>query len=124
MTDNINAGIFRKRIRIEKPAFSTNSSGGGGTPTWSLVVDRVPARFVYATPSKKGDEAFSQQQVQSFNFVEITIRYRPSLNIDSSMRIVFGTRSFNIRTVVPVDEAQHIITLQCEELQAKGTLNI
>lgn len=121
----VKATRFRKRIRIEQEDRSRKDGKGGYKLQWVLVsgCDSVPAEITYPPPSKKGDETVAQQQVQSSVFATITIRYRPSINIDASMHVVYGSRTFNIRTVLPVDEARQLITLQCEELQAQGTLH-
>lgn len=121
MTDT--AKRLKRRIRIEKPN-NTPDGSGGKIKKWALVVDRVPAEIIYPPPAKKGDESFTQQQVHSALFATITIRYRPSTNLSADMRIVFGSRLFEIRTIFPVDENKQTITIQCEELQAKGTLKI
>lgn len=118
------AGELKRRIRIEQPDTSGPDAKGGRKLKWSVVVDRVPAKIVYAPPSKKGDESLAQQQVQSGVFATMTIRFMPSVNISSAMRVVYGTRIFNIRTAFQNDEDRRFITLQCEELQAKGTLNV
>jgi head-tail adaptor len=87
----------------------------------------VPAQFSYPQPSKKGDETFALQQVQEAVFVTITIRYRPSTNISPAYRVLYGSgvnqRIFNIRSVFVDDENRRIIIMQCQELQAKGTLH-
>lgn len=119
------AGDLRRRITIQYPVDTLNSSGGG-TRTWSTVsgCSSVPCRIVYPPPSKKGDEVVTQQQKRSSVFTTITMRFRPSTNIDASMRCLYGTRIFDIRTVLPVDEYKQEITLQVEEVQAHGTLHV
>ena len=123
MTD---AGQYRRRIQIQALAETTNSSGGASVPVYQTVsgCTSVPAKFSYPPPAKKGDEVYTQQQKRSSVFVSISIRYRPSQNIDASMRVVYGTRTFDIRTVFVPDEYGQDIVMQCEEIQAKGTLHI
>lgn len=120
----LKAGDMRRRIQIQE-VIETANGNGGNVETWQVVpgCTSVPARFVYPPPAKKGDTDFVNQQRRTAEFVTITIRYRPSQNIDASMRIVYGTRTFVIRTVLPVDELQQQIDLQCEELQGKGSLH-
>lgn len=119
------AGDLRRRVVIQQATDTPNGSGGF-TRSWSTVsgCSSVPARITYAPPSKKGDEVVTQQQVRSSVFATITVRFRPSLNLNAAMRIVYGTRTFEVRTVVPVDEYRQEITLQCEELQAKGSQHV
>jgi SPP1 family predicted phage head-tail adaptor len=120
----VDAGQFRERICIQEPIDTINASAGS-TRSWQTVTgcDSVPAMIVYPPPSKKGDEFFTQQQVRSSVFATITIRYRPGQNISAAMKVVYGIREFNIRTVIPDDQYKKTITLQCEELQGKGSLH-
>lgn len=117
------AGEYRNRITIQQKAKTANSSGGASV-SWQTVsgCSSVPAKITYPTPSKKGDEVFTQQQKRSAVFTSIEIRYRPSTNIDASMRVLYGSRVFEIRTVIPDDVYKKFITLQCEEQQGKGSL--
>jgi head-tail adaptor len=116
---------FNKRIQIQAPNQTINADGGGGRDTYTTLpgCESVPAQFVYMPPAKKGDESFTLQQVQESIFVTINIRYRPSCNIAPQYQVVYGTRIFNIRSVYTDAEARRIIIMQCEELQAKGTLH-
>ncbi len=115
------AGQYRRRIQLLQPIDTPNGSGGFNR---SYVVasgcSSVPAKITYPPPSKKGDEQYSQQQVRSSLFATIAIRYRPSLNIDASWRVGYGTRNFEIRTIFIPDEYSQEITMQVEELQAQG----
>jgi SPP1 family predicted phage head-tail adaptor len=119
------AGKLRNRITIQYPIDSP-APGGGGYRTWATVAGcgSVPAQIVYPPPSKKGDEVYTQQQKRASLFTTITIRYRPSTNIDASMRILYGTRIFEVRTPIPDDTYKQFITIQCEELQARGSLHV
>lgn len=121
---------YNRRIVIQAPdQMTAKDSAGGALQTWSTVngCSSVPANFSYPLPSKKGDEAFLLQQVQEAVFVTITIRYRPSTNISPAYRVLYGSgtnqRIFNIRSVFVDDEDRRTIIMQCQELQAKGTLH-
>ena len=120
----LQAGDLRRRITIQEPV-DTRTSSGGASRTWTTVsgCNRVPAKIVYPPPAKKGDEVYTQDQLHSAVFSTITIRYRPSTNINASMRVLYGSKIAEIRTVFPVDENQQEITMQCEELQGAGTLH-
>lgn len=122
MSTSVTASKLNRRVRIEAPT-GTSSGSGGRKKSRSIVADHVPANISYPPASKKGDEIFTQQQLHSALFTTITIRYRPSLNIDASMFVIYGTREFNIRTVQLDDEARKYIILQCEELQATGVMH-
>jgi SPP1 family predicted phage head-tail adaptor len=118
------SGDYRRRIAILQPQDQPNGNGGADR-TWQTVrgCSSVPAKIVYPPPSKKGDEKYSEQQLHSEVFATMSIRYRPSQNIDASMRIGYGHRIFEILTPVTVDEALQEITMQCKELQGKGTMH-
>lgn len=118
----LQAGDLRKRISILYPVDTPNSNGGSNRIYQTLPgCGSVPAKIVYPPPSKKGDEIYSQQQLHAEIFATVTIRYRPSTNIDASMRVGYGNRTFEILTPVTVDEALQEISIQCKELQGKGT---
>ncbi len=121
---NANAAKYRQRIAIQQPIDTPNTSGGAAR-TWTTVAGcaSVPANITYPPPSKKGDEAYNDGQVHSSVFATMTIRYMPSLNINAAMQILYGTRVFNVRTVLIQDEYPDEITLQCEEIQASGDMH-
>lgn len=121
----ITGSKFNRRVTIQQEVQTAKDNAGGFGLTWVTVpgCTNIPAQISYPPPAKKGDEVFTQQQVRSSSFATITIRYRPSTNIDASMQVVYGSRVFNIRTVIPVDEARRIIQMQCEELQSRGSLH-
>lgn len=116
------AGDLRRRIQIQQ-AIDTPNGSGGYTRAWQVLsgCTSVPARITYPPPAKKGDEVITQEQTRSAVFATITIRFRPSQNISAAMRIAYGSRTFEIRTVLPVDEYRQEVTMQCEELQGAGT---
>jgi head-tail adaptor len=118
------AGDLRKRIQILEPQDSKNNNGGVHR-TYAIVpgCDSVPCSITYPPPAKKGDEAESQQQLQASVFATIKLRYRPTQNISPAMIVRYGNREFEIRTVNVDEERLQWVTLQCEELQAKGTLH-
>src|ERR1700680_2527640 len=98
---SVSAAKYRQRITITQPVDTRNTSGGY-TRTWANVsgLVSIPAQFVYAPPAKKGDEVYQQQQVSSGVFATVSIRYYPSINVTAVMRVVFGSRTFEIRTVL------------------------
>ena len=119
---SISSAKYRQRITIQQPVDTLNTSGGS-TRTYTNLLVNEPANFTYAPPAKKGDEVFTQQQIRSSVFATVAMRYHPSTNISAAMRVVFGTRTFEIRTVLVPDEYPQEITLQLEELQGKGSLH-
>jgi SPP1 family predicted phage head-tail adaptor len=115
----LGAGQFDRYIAIQQPIKTPDGKGGFKITGWENVsgCGRVPA---YIRPLS-GSERFKAQQVFPGVNYEVRIRYRPSQNIDASMRAVYGARIFNIREVVVPEEAFTQIKMRCEELQAKGS---
>jgi len=97
----------------------------GVTRIWVTVpgCKRVPAGISYSSVPRKGDESFFAHQVYPTTFVNFKIRYRPKMNISDIHRVVYGKRIFNVRSAIVPEEKQTSIVLQCEEIQAKGTLH-
>jgi SPP1 family predicted phage head-tail adaptor len=116
------ASFLNRRIRLVQPN-DTSDGQLGKRAGWTTVpgCDSVPANIKYPPPAKKGDEEYKQGQLHSAVFATITMRHRPTTNISPAMRVIYGTRTFEIRTVLLVDEARRWVTLQCEERFAGGT---
>jgi SPP1 family predicted phage head-tail adaptor len=112
----VSAGAFNRRITIQRPDDSATDSQGGATRAWVDVV----STWAHIEPWK-GSEIFIAQQVYPNKIVRMLIRYRPSMNIDASMRIVYGSQLYNIRSVTVPAEARTTIEIVAEELQARGS---
>lgn len=113
----VSSGAFNKRIAIQSPV-DTPDGEGGSTRTWSTVV----TTWAHIEPWK-GKEAWLVGQVYSNMWTKMLIRYRPSLNVTPVMRVAYGKRTYNIRSVSVPAEAQTTIELLCEELQTYGSLH-
>ncbi len=120
----IKSGELNKRIAIQQP-IDTPDGQQGFTRVWQTVsgCSSVPASITYATVPRKGGETWMVGQIYAVTFVIVKIRYRPSLNINDKMRVVYGARIFDIRSVTVPKERQSVIMLHCEELQAQGSLH-
>ena len=102
------AGSLDKKVVIEK--YSEGSDDFGEvTNTWesfaSTYVSIVPLR---------GREHFSSKGVKSEVSHKIELRYMDG--IDSSMRIVYGSRVFNIESVINVREKNRTIEIMATEV--------
>ncbi len=115
------AADLRQRVTIKAPVDTKNSSGGSVRTYSTVVLANEPVKIVYAPPSRKGNEVVTQQQVRAAVFATMTIRSHPSVNIDDTMIVIFGTRTFEIRAAITTDEYPQWLALQVEELQSKGT---
>lgn len=109
----ISIGKLNKRIELqvnseETSAYST--SLGGLTTTWAM------ASTVWASIRPlSGRELYTAQQAQSDTDHEIRIRYYSGL--DTFYRIKFGTRYFQILSVLNTDEHNEEMTLLCKEIK-------
>ena len=105
------AGLLKKRIELQSVTL-TADTGGGFTSRWATT------NTVWANmqPVDKGREFYDVRQLQkSLGFV-FTIRYLA--NVTPKMRIKFGTRLFNIRSVVNMSEKNEILRISAEEFVA------
>lgn len=116
----VGSGAFNKRIVIEQPS-DLSDGQGGTTRSWVLVL----STWAHIEPWNlyRGGELFVAGQVYPVQWVKVLLRYRPSLNITTIMRMRYGSRLYNIRAVQVPAEAQTTIELVGEQLQASGTLH-
>jgi len=112
------ASDLNRIVRIEQRSGSSDGMGGLSNPTWTTVPGcaHIPA----AIKPLSGYEQFTAQQLYPGVNYRIFIRYRRTQNINASMRVVYGNRIFEIRSVLSVSEANTTLELKCEELQAIG----
>ena len=100
-------GKMRYRVKVET-ATNTRDAGGGLTQSYT------PVTFIYANIKPlKADSTYRQGKVQEKVSHELTIRYMD--NISTNHRISFGSRTFNIKGIVNVDERDRFLKLLCNE---------
>jgi SPP1 family predicted phage head-tail adaptor len=61
----------------------------------------------------KGDEKFQAMQLQTPTIHKVTMRYRAG--VTTAKRLLYGSRVFDIKEVINVDEANSILVLKCME---------
>lgn len=107
------AGQLRKRIRLQQRS-SAQDSSGEQVHVWSDVAT-VWAEISPVT----GRELQAAGAVQQEASHTVTMRYRAGL--DASMRILYGTRIFNI-VAPPIDEDERHrqFTVLCSERLNEG----
>jgi SPP1 family predicted phage head-tail adaptor len=106
------AGRLKHKVMIEEPPATRDAQGGlsgswveiAGSPVWASI-----------TPLSGSRRYEAAQVVQGVSH-EITTRYLAG--VTSEMKIVYGTRTFRIRSVVNVDERDRELRLLCEEVTA------
>lgn len=100
-------GGLRKRITIQQPSATQNTRG-----------EEIPSWTTYATvwaqiEPLNGRELLAAQQVQSQVNTKITIRYQSGVTPD--MRIQYGSRYFDIQSIMNIEERNRMIEMQCIE---------
>lgn len=98
---------LRHKITIQSETRTSDGAGG-----W----DRTWTNFANARAEIKplrGAEQFRAMNLEDSITHKITIRYRSG--ITSHMRIVFGTRIMNIRSVINIDERNRWLEIMADE---------
>lgn len=98
------------RVAIQQEV-QTDDGAGGFTSTWQAVAT-VWAE-IRPWSIGRNDEIFRSMQIEDRNFYRITIRYMSG--VSAKMRVVFGSRLFNIITVVDPDARQDSLELYVAE---------
>lgn len=101
------AGHLRHRIVIQQ-SIITRDSYGQPVASWVSV-----ATVWAAIEPLSGRELIAAQAVQSEITTRISLRYLPG--ITSAMRVVHGTRIYNIKTLLNLDERNRELQLMCSE---------
>jgi SPP1 family predicted phage head-tail adaptor len=103
-------GSLRHRVQLQSPT-NTTDAGGGITQAWTTI-----ANVYCSIEPKTGSESFRQGQVQDRTTHEIAMRYRS--NISTKYRILFGSRTLNIRHIKNLYEKDRFLVLECSEGEA------
>lgn len=104
------AGDLRERIVIEQVA-TTRDAVGGQVETWS----NLATLWARVQPTS-ASERFYRQATNAAAGWKISIRYRT--DITTKMRIVWGSRRFEIRGVQNIDEQKRFLELAADEIIA------
>lgn len=107
MARYMNAGELRKQITLQSKTL-TSDGMGGATETWA---DQLTTWAQIDPP--KAREFFATGQVQAEVVTRIRIRYRP--NVLHTWRVKYGSRYFNITSIVNPDECNQELILMCRE---------
>ena len=104
----IHAGALNKKITIQYQAKARDSFG-------AEVITWTDAATVWAkiTPLR-GKEFFAAQQINAESTIKISIRYRS--NINTTMRLKYGSRYFYILEMHNVDERSEELLFYCKEV--------
>lgn len=105
-------GKLRHRITIQEYT-ETRDSFGAEIKNWT---DKA---FVYASVTPvSGREYYAASQVHSEVTAKVLIRYLPG--IESTMRVLFDGRVFEILSVINTEEKNTELVLMCKETSGNG----
>tara|TARA_R100001443_G_scaffold487_3_gene2000 strand:+ start:14826 stop:15179 length:354 start_codon:yes stop_codon:yes gene_type:complete len=106
-------GDLRHLVEIQNSTRTTDDAGGY-TNSYSTV-----CRVFASIKPKKGLEVFntgsSGMQIENPVTHEIFIRYRDDVTISNTSKIVFGTREFNIKSILNMEERDRFYKIEAEE---------
>ena len=102
------AGKLRHQIIIQQQS-STQDAHGQLVETWTTF-----ATLRASVEPLRGKEYFSTEQEHAE--VDTRIRIRYSAGILPKMRVLFGSKLYDIKSVINVEERNRYMELMCEEL--------
>ena len=104
---DIHAGKLRHKISLQRRE-KTPDGGGGYTYDWV----EYDTTYAWIRPMS-GVENLVAMRIESNITHDLFIRYRADLNAKD--RIVFGSRSFDVVSVINIEERNKWLQLRCEE---------
>jgi len=106
-TPTVDAGTLKDRVTIQSVT-ETRSSSGQVNETWGTFA----TRWASVEPLQ-GREFFESQQVNADVTTRVRLRYLEG--VTPKMRVLYKTRTFNITSVVNVEERSIETKLLCTE---------
>lgn len=100
-------GDLRHRVRLEQIVRTPDDAGGAST-SWSLVAEM----WAVLRPIT-GDEALNAERLSGHISHEVVVRHRDEIRPE--MRFVLGTRLFDIRAVIDIEERRRFTRCLVEE---------
>jgi SPP1 family predicted phage head-tail adaptor len=104
----VRTGQLRHRVKLQSKT-STQNSDGSLNYTWTTYA----TVWAQVTPMSGKESKLSDVQIEAFTTHKVTIRYNSAVTPDD--KLVFGTRTLNIASVLNVDEEKVWQVLSCEE---------
>lgn len=108
MSMGLRAGELRHQILIQQATYATTGSGSKTIPEW---VTQITCRA--AIMPWKSDEIVKDDKLSLETLHRIRIYYQADITPD--MRIVFGSRIFNIISILDPSERNVMIDFICRE---------
>lgn len=103
------AGRLRHRVTVQSETQATDGAGGYGL-SWTNVGEVWAA--VEPMSARERTEA---GQLEDATTHRIMIRYRSDVVPTGKHRVLFGTRTFNVREIINQDERKEHLVLMCDE---------
>lgn len=107
------AGRLRRRVTIQQPTETRDSTYGEPVPTWSTY--RVRWAEVLPVP---GSERFVGDREEARQVVRFQLRYLAG--VTPKMRISWDGRTFGITSIQNVEERNKMLWLDCEEVDTSS----
>jgi len=107
---NIRIADLKHRVRLEQPV-RVDDGGGGGSISWALVTE-IWASVV----PQSGREQLESDALNAETVHTIYCRYRA--DVSPANRLVMGTRTFKIRSVLNIDDDKRFLKIRCDEVVA------
>lgn len=99
--------VYNHRVQLQK---QTGAAGSMTNPEqWTTVATVWAAFSVYSTKAQ-ADSGRETSEIDT----KISIRYM--LGVTEGMRVVYGSRVFNITAVINIKERNRELELKCREL--------
>lgn len=110
------SGKLRHLVTIQRRVVGSPQATSTGQPdeTWTAFLTDIHASIEPIS----GREYFAQRQVQGEVTHRVRLRYRAG--ITSAMRVVFGSRVFDIASVIDFEERNIELQLMCVEGPSNG----
>lgn len=111
----ITSGKLDKRVTIQQLSAASPARNDVGEPneTWVAV-----ATVWASVEPLQGREYWAQQQIQSEVSIRLRIRYRSGLT--TKMRVVYGSKIFDIKSIIDPQEKHEELQLMCSEGVTSG----
>jgi SPP1 family predicted phage head-tail adaptor len=103
----LKSGQLDRRVKLQTKGV-TQDSYGGAVVTWSDT-----ATVWAAVEPLQGREFFGAQQIDSEITIRVRIRYRAG--VVPAMRVLYGSRVLDIRSVIDPKDRHEELQLMCSE---------
>lgn len=102
-------GKLRERISFQRPEQSSEPSTGESIRTWQTVATNVPAGFSETQTEVESGRKNSRSSAATF-----VVRH---MQVETTWRILFGDRKFEISGSVDVDGRKRFVTINAMEVK-------